>query len=293
MKFGEYFGPMLLSQIKEPFDDDNYIFELKFDGIRALIHASPKNILIFTRRGTEITDLFPELKSICTLVKENVIFDGEIVLFKYERPNFHELVKRVRMKNKQKIEHLSNSNPVIFMAFDIIYKDKDITFKSLWERKEILKKYPNNENFIKTEYIIKNGKKLFQKIKKLGLEGIVAKRMNSVYQINERVNDWIKIKNYQSGIFYIGGYDIKNVRISLSLGEYQNDKFVFVGKVAVEKNSNVYEKIKKDPIVTKSPFSSQEEKIDKYLKPHIKCKVSFIERTPNNHLREPVFVSLV
>ena len=79
---------MLLSEQSSPFDDDDYIFEFKFDGIRATLHASPKVVHVFTRRGNEITHIFPELQEIANIVDDKVIFDGEIVSFEHGMPSF-------------------------------------------------------------------------------------------------------------------------------------------------------------------------------------------------------------
>ena len=85
---------MLLDEIEYPFNSPDYLFELKFDGLRATIHVGPNTLIIYSRRGVNITHLYPELIAIKSLVKENMIFDGEIVLFDKDKPNFSKLQER-------------------------------------------------------------------------------------------------------------------------------------------------------------------------------------------------------
>ena len=117
--------PMLLSEIPFNFSDD-YLYEIKFDGIRAIIYASLKGITIKTRNNIDVTHLFPELFSIKDLVTKNTIFDGEIVLLENNKPSFSSLQKRLRIKNKDKINAASINNPVTFVVFDILYLNKSL-----------------------------------------------------------------------------------------------------------------------------------------------------------------------
>lgn len=289
MKFGEYFKPMLLTEIDKPFDDENYLYELKFDGIRATIHVSPKTFIIYNRNGYDITYLYPELKNIQKIVKEKCIFDGEIVSFDKTQPSFSKLQQRSHTKDSSKIEYFSKNEPVSFVVFDCIYQNKDLTNLPLLQRKQILEKYKDNDYFIKTQYTLKEGTKLFQKVKKAHLEGIVAKKINSEYEINTRTRNWLKIKNFKDEEFFIGGYINTNAKTSLLLGEYRNNKFYFVGKVSITRNRDIYEKITKQKKITISPFTEYEEREAIYVKPKYKCEVTYLERTKSNNLRQPVF----
>ncbi|MDE5888963.1 MAG: DNA ligase, partial [Bacilli bacterium] len=233
MKFGEYFKPMLLTEVDKPFDDEEYLYELKFDGIRATIHVSPSTFIIYNRNGYDITYLYPELKNIKKLVKDKCIFDGEIVAFDNTSPSFSKLQQRSHIKDKTKIASYSENEPVCFVVFDCIYKNQDITKKPLIERKKVLEKFKDNDYFIKTQYTLKEGTKLFKKVKKASLEGIVAKKINSEYELNTRTRNWLKIKNFKDEEFYIGGYIDTKAKTSLLLGEYRKNKFCYVGKVSI------------------------------------------------------------
>lgn len=279
--------PMLLGEVEEVFDSKEYLYEVKYDGIRVLVFVSKDKIVIRSRYGIDITGLFPEMKVLCKMVKGNVIFDGEIIMLDNNKVSFSKLQKRIHLKNKKTIEFLSKTNPVIFICFDVIYEGKDLINLSLLERKDVLSKYKDNDVFIKSTYVIGDGTKLFNAIKKLDMEGIVAKKINSKYLVNERSDNWLKIKNYKSGDFIILGYINKEEShvISLVLGEHLNKKIVYVGKVILGKKRSLADKILK---MKKSKGVVEiKDKDVIYIKPEIKCFVKYLERTDNGLLRQP------
>lgn len=281
-------GPMLLKEADKPFNSKDYIYEIKYDGIRACIYVSPNSFQIISRNKIDMTNIYPELKSIQNLVDRDIILDGEIVSFKDNKPSFSKLQERNHLKNKDKIKKESINNPVTFIAFDILYYDKDITSLTLLERKEILNKIKENDELIISKFY-KNGIDLFKKIKKLDLEGIVAKKIDDSYEINKRTFSFIKVKNLKEEEFTVGGYEIKKGDyISLVLGELKNNKLYFVGKVSLTKNNNLYNKVINSKTIKKSPFINYDNKNTIYISNNIKCKVKYLERTKSNHLRQPI-----
>ena len=168
------FSPMLLEEIEKPFNSKDYIFELKFDGQRAIVFASPSKVIIKSRNYYDITHLYPELQSIKNIVNKNVIFDGEIVVFDNNKPSFQKLQERFRLKNENTIKTYSEKMKVEFVCFDILYENKDLTNLDLMKRKEILSKYTDNDVFIKNKYVEEKGIDLFKRVVKLGLEGIIS-----------------------------------------------------------------------------------------------------------------------
>ena len=281
--------PMLLDEIKKPFNNPNYLFEVKFDGIRALVFASPKKVSIYNRHAVEITNLYPELQEIKNLVKKNTIFDGEIVLMKDGKPSFLNLQTRAHLKDKKKINYLSVKEPVIFMAFDLLYEGCNLIHKPLIKRKELLSKYQESSVFDKVFYIMNDGIKLYEEVKKLELEGIVAKEINSKYLINTRCDNWLKIKNWVEERFFIGGFIEKDSlpTISLILGEFKEHKLYYVGKVVMAKKRSLYSKLKKQKNI-KNPFIDYSEEAN-FVKPIYSGVIMYLERTNNNHLRQPIF----
>lgn len=283
--------PMLLDEVDKPFDDKNYLFELKFDGIRAIIYASPNEIIIKNKNGIIINDTFPELLSIKDNIKEKCIFDGEIVLMQDGKPSFQKLQERALLKDKKKIKFFEKNYPVTFVCFDIIYKNKDLIELSLLKRKKILEKIPNNDYFIKSKVVDTYGKKLFNFVKNKDLEGIVAKLKNSKYLIGERSNNWIKIKNIKEADFVIGAYQEREHVASLILGKWVDNKLHFVSKVSIGKNKNDYKLIKSCK-KTKNKFVNFFDENYTYIEPKYICTIQFLEMTRDGHLRHPVFLRI-
>ena len=286
-------APMLLKQVDKPFNDSNYIYEIKFDGIRALIFAGPNYFKIISRNKKDITDLYPELSVIKNMVDKNTILDGEIVSFDNNKPSFSKLQERNHLKNKNIIKEKSYENPVTFVAFDIIYQGKDITMMPLYKRKELLNSIEDNDYLVKSR-IYNDGIKLFKKVKKLGLEGIVAKKKDDAYYLNTRTSSWLKIKNLREAEFIIGGFEyMKEGYLSLILGEVLNGSLYFVGRVSLYSKNKLYQRIINSKKMDKSPFVDYEASDTNYIKETIFCKVKYLERTKNNHLRQPIIKEIL
>lgn len=283
------FSVMLLKETDKLIKSDNYIYEIKFDGIRACIFVNKDSIKIISRNKKDITNLFPELLCIKKLFNKNTILDGEIICLLNNKVSFETLQERVHLKNKDRIRYYSYQNPAIFVAFDILYLDKDLINLPLYKRKEILNTFSENDAFIVSK-MYNDSSKLFNFVKNNNMEGIVAKNKSSKYLINVRSDDWVKIKNYQIEDFYIGGYEEKkNSYLSLKLGEYQNGKLIYVGSVSITKNNKLYDNIMKLKTIKNSPFDNYNEQI-KYIKDKLKCKVKYIQKTKNNQLRQPIII---
>lgn len=285
------FVPMLLNEVKEPFNDPNYIFELKFDGIRTLIFVEPKKITIRNKRSNNLNSRYPELLNITDNVKKKVVFDGEIIIMVSGKPSFEKLKERALLKNKIKINYFAKTYPVIFVAYDILYEDKDLTNLTLLERKKILNKYKNTDNFVKSEYFKEKGKDLYELVIKQNLEGIVAKKIDSKYFINKRTKNWIKIKNLKDEDFYICGYkeDDNKAMASLLLGKKDKKDLIFAGTVNIGKKNSDFSFVKKNPL-NKKPFFIKEGYIN--IIPNLKCTVEFMEKTKNGFMRQPNYKGL-
>ena len=275
---------MLVAEIPFAFEN-KYLYEIKFDGIRALIYVNKNNISIRTRNNVDVTHLFLELHGIKNIVgRDTCIFDGEIVLFDKGRPSFSSLQKRLRIKNKDRIKEVSLDNPVQFVVFDIIYRNRDLTNKTLVERKKILDKYKDTDSFVKSK-VYSDGEKLFTFVKKLELEGIVAKEKNSLYYVNKRSNVWIKLKNYQTDEFYIGGYVKNRTSYSLLLGEKKKNKLYYVGKIKVSNNKDITKEVLAKKKIN-NPFDNYES-VGIFIEPNIKIIINYLEKTKSNMLRHP------
>ena len=273
--------PMLLEEVSEPFNDKNFLYEIKFDGIRALIYVSKNSFKILSRNGTNLTNKYPELKKIQKLVgNHEIIFDGEIIATEGALPSFSLLQKRNRVKRVS--SDIMNDIPVYFIVFDILYDNVDLTNLSLDKRKKILGQYPDNSVFIKSR-IYSDGLSLFKMVKKIGLEGIVAKKRKSIYLFGKRTSDWVKVKNIHVDNFIVHGYLEKTNTYSLLLGEYKNNKLKYVGKVSVNKSHEVMNTLKKMKKIN-NQFVNFDEKAT-YIIPVKTVRIHYLERTKFDMLR--------
>ena len=273
--------PMLLEEVSEPFNDKNFLYEIKFDGIRALIYVSKNSFKILSRNGTNLTNKYPELKKIQKLVgNHEIIFDGEIIATEGALPSFSLLQKRNRVKRVS--SDIMNDIPVYFIVFDILYDNVDLTNLSLDKRKKILGQYPDNSVFIKSR-IYSDGLSLFKMVKKIGLEGIVAKKRKSIYLFGKRTSDWVKVKNIHVDNFIVHGYLEKTNTYSLLLGEYKNNKLKYVGKVSVNKSHEVMNTLKKMKKIN-NQFVNFDEKAT-YIIPVKTVRIHYLERTKSDMLR--------
>lgn len=279
--------PMLLKEVSSPFNSNDYIYEIKFDGIRACIFIKDNKIEIRSRNNKDLTSKFPELLKIRELTNKNTVLDGEIIVMENGVPSFEKVVKRVRIKDKNKIEYEALNNPVVFICFDILYYKKDLTSLTLNIRKKYLNKIKENDVLIKSK-IYFDGIKLFNRVKQLDLEGIVAKDKNSKYYVNTRSNSWLKIKNKKDKIVFICGYQKKKKNISVLLGDLKDNKLYYVGNANITSNNLLYNKILSLKKISKTPFINYDKNDVVYIDKKIKCEVSYLEITKNNYLRHAV-----
>lgn len=286
--------PMLLYET-EPFDDENYIFELKLDGIRCIAYIEPKSVVLQNKRHKDVTDIYPELSDMKKCVKKRVILDGELVVLVDDKPNFYALQKRSLMSDEFKIKLAANKNPVQFVAYDIIYYDgKELTDKPLMKRKEILSKAVTEGHSLSiSRYIEKNGKAFFELAKQEQLEGIVAKKKDGLYHIGKRTHDWVKIKVMQDEDLYVCGYQLdENGKVKdLILGYYDdNDKLQCRGKVYLgvsETDRKIIGEFAKKNTVKRPWFDKYKNAV--WLKPELIGTAHFMHETESGGMRQPVW----
>ncbi len=291
-------SPMLLHEVKEPFDDKEYIYELKLDGIRCIAYIDTNSVVLQNKRFKDLTEIYPELSEVNKCVKKKVILDGELVILTDGKPDFYALQKRSLMGDKFKRSLAARKKPVQFVAYDILYSDsKVLTDRPLMERKEILsKEIAEKNNLSISRYIEKDGIAFFDLAKQEELEGIVAKKKDGKYHIGKRTDDWIKIKVMQDEDLIILGYqpdDEGNVK-DLILGYYdEKDKLQCRGKVYLgiskEEKKVILEYAKRNK-VTKPWFEKYKEAI--WIKPELIGTAHFMHETENGGMRQPVWKGL-
>jgi DNA ligase D-like protein (predicted ligase) len=225
--------PMLISENKEAFNSEDYIFEIKWDGIRGLAYLN-ENTDIRSRNNRYILHQFPELSNLHNQVNKKCILDGELVVLKNSQPDFSEMKKRVNLTNQSKIQIAVDKSPVMFIAFDILYyQDHEIMNLPLIERKKYLEDVlQENNRIVFSRFVETEGVALYELVEEKKLEGVVAKRKSSLYWPGKRTSDWVKIKKMVIDNFVVCGYVIRSGKISLILGQYKENKLIYRGRVS-------------------------------------------------------------
>ncbi len=297
--------PMLPTLTDTPFDDDEWLFELKWDGIRAICTIRGKGECeLVSRNGLSLNKKFPELDGVeKEFARAPLIVDGEIVsLDTRGRSSFQRLQRRFKPKPGAKpIE----TGTIVFAVFDLLYDGRsDLRRRPLEERKAALEKAIRSgvKRVIVSKHVVGTGKKLFALARAQSLEGIVAKRRDSTYQ-ERRSRDWLKIKTHLEQEFVVGGWtDPQGSRKgfgALLVGVYERGKLVFCGGVGSGFDGELLKSIsaKLKPLATRTcPFDAPPptaiEKTSHWVKPKLVAEVKFGEWTAEGLLRQPVFLGL-
>lgn len=282
---------MLIGREEPAFNSHDYIYELKFDGVRCLAYFDKGYMDLRNKRHLSLLAKFPELQSLHTQVKKKCILDGELHVFKDGKNDFFAMQKRCLTSNPFKIRLASKDSPATYTVFDILYYDGlDVRKYPLMKRKKILDKViKENERMSVSRIIEEKGIELFQLTSEQDLEGIVAKKKTSIYRAG-RSKDWIKSKNMMDEDFVIVGYIMKaQGMISLILANYQEEKLVYKGHVTLGVNLAY---IQKHTTATHQiPFrevpKGNEEAI--WITPFVVGTVKFMEYTQSKGMRQPVF----
>jgi bifunctional non-homologous end joining protein LigD len=301
--FPEIVQPMLAQRVSEPPTGEGWLFEIKWDGVRALAHVSNGRFLVRSRKGEDITKQYPELGDLPAHVKARLaVLDGEIVVPDEEgRPRFELIQPRIMARGESAIARMAEEAPARFVAFDLLYRDgRDLRNEPLRARKKELRDIVNAYELLQVSQDFGGtGKELLQAAQAQGLEGIVAKRAESRY-VSSRTDDWRKIKTVNEDDFLICGYaeGEREYFASLILGQRdENEHLVYAGNVGTGFDQATLKAIHgaMQPLrQKKSPFPHAPKIPLKvvWLQPKLVCEVRYLERTSAGRLRAPVFVGL-
>jgi len=305
--------PMLASPSKLPLDDNQYSFEIKWDGIRAILYYTTNQLIIRSRNLKDITSQYPELQQLEEmLVGQQVILDGEIIAFdKKGHPSFPLLQQRMGLTSPSVIRKKMLETPVTYIIFDILhFNQKSLIDLPYAQRRQILEKLNlAGTNWQTPAYQQGSGREILTAVSALKLEGIVAKRSTSSYTPGKRSEDWLKIKNQQRQELVIGGWlPGKGQRSggigSLLLGYYdvtleqarkenKQQHFLYAGKVGTGFTKDFLYKLLTllTPLQrTTSPFTINKfPKATIFVEPRLVGEFEFTEWTPNHTLRHPSF----
>src|SRR5208282_3360983 len=288
------YTPMLARVAEKPFSGKDWIFEVKWDGFRAIAYVD-KDLSLKSRNGKELKQNFPELSELQQL-SSNVVVDGEIVVLKEGKPDFQSLLKRGQAVSEVEIKRQTARSPVVYVVFDILEKDGEpLTNLLLLERKKILQdSLSEGEHVVVSSFVEEKGEAYFESTLEKGLEGVMAKRRGSRYEEGMRTGSWLKIKKLRTCDCVIFGYtqgaQSRGTTFgALLLGVYDKDgKAVYVGKVGTGFTEEMlgiltdkFEKLKTDV----APFKPEVGDRVTWLKPELVCEVAYQVVTDDTKLR--------
>lgn len=297
--------PMLAESAKEPPPGDDHLYEVKWDGIRALISLDEGELRIRSRSQRDLTHAFPELQVPEEAFRANgALFDGEIVCLDDDgRPVFTDALHRIQQKSENAAKRAQKRHPAVCYLFDCLYLDgRSITQDPIERRRAWLKDLIRPGSAYRMSEAVDDGPALFEAAREMGLEGIVAKARGSSYYPGRRSSVWLKIKVRDTTECTIVGYTKgKGDRASsfgaLQLAQPNGEGLHYVGKVGTGFDDKLLKSVRKElqkleeierPVDTKPPDDAQ----TVWLEPKLVCEVQYASWTNNETLREPVFVRL-
>ena len=294
------YKPMLAEETQSPFSSPEWIYEVKWDGIRALVHKN-KTLSIQSRNNKELLSRFPEFHELENQ-KGSMVLDGEIIVMKDGEVSFKAVLERTQASNQRDIEYKSKTSPATLVIFDILELDgESLLGKPLMERKKILQEnIQEGKNVLISDYIETQGEAYYNAVTQKGLEGIIAKKKTSKY-VQGRSNSWLKIKHVKSVECIIAGYTRGSGNRSstfgaLLLGLYDQKQLVYIGRVGTGFSQDTLERLTElfqDYIIKDAHF--QESDIPHnptWLKSELVCTVDYQEVTPDRKLRMPRYKGL-
>jgi len=312
--------PMLAKLADLPADPDNWAFEVKWDGMRAIAFVSAGGELrLETRNLNDVTAQYPDLTSSvpAALARHDAILDGEVIAVdEHGRPSFQQLQSRMGLSNDATIRTRAKATPVQFMAFDLLELDgRDLRAEPYLERRRLLRAlFRDTARWRVPAHHVGDGESLLAAIVEQGMEGVVAKRLDSPYRERQRGGDWRKVKRQQRQEFVIGGWTEGDGRRaggigSLLLGYHDGDgRLQFAGGVGTGFSDRALADIATQlapleqagtPFEVGAPGSAPgkwqamrgrtQPLVAHYVRPELVCEVEFTEFTRDGTLRHPSY----
>ncbi|MCF3107678.1 non-homologous end-joining DNA ligase [Niabella sp. CC-SYL272] len=284
----ERVSPMLCKLVKTLPLLEAYLYEIKWDGYRVISFVRQGDVRMDSRSGLNYTARYPEVEKALRALKHDVVIDGEVVVFDDEgKPDFETLQ-----------QYNGEHTPISYCVFDLLWIDgQNLEQHPLTERKKILRKLVDKKAAFKFSKSYNDGAALYKQMKSLGLEGIVAKRKNSLYREGERGNDWLKIPTRKRQEFVIGGWaeSTKGRSFkSLLFGVYENGRFTWIGRSGggykEKEMAGILEKLKTletgaTPFV--NPVLDAGGAVLHYIHPELVANFEFATWTKTGRIRKP------
>ena len=293
-----HFEPMLASPWPAPFTDPGWLFEMKWDGVRAVLAWDGEQPVLYSRTGREVTGSYPELAGFAP--GRPCVLDGEIVAFDEQgRPSFPSLQKRIGIGGGMLATQAARANPISYVVFDLLFDGEDLRNRPIEQRLERLGALNLPAPLVGSAVVETEGEALFAAVAERGLEGIVAKRLGSRYRPGERSPDWRKIPHVRVvravvGGFTPGGGGRTGTFGSLALGLWEGTRLRWIGSVGTGFDDVALRAIRAaldEMTVTESPFEKDSDLPagTTWVVPHLVARVEFKEWTTAGRLRAPSF----
>jgi bifunctional non-homologous end joining protein LigD len=285
---------MLATLVDQPFNDKDWIFELKLDGYRAITEKQGRKLLFYSRNGLSLKQKFPAIVSALKKIKQDMILDGEIVVLnENNKPDFQ------RLQQYNPASHL----PLAYYVFDLLsLENRDLKAMPLTERKKILKTLIKKNTIVRyNDHIEMQGKDFYKTVRQEDLEGLVAKKKDSHYKPGCRTGEWLKIKNHKSQDVIIAGYThprgTREQVKALLLGQYKRKKLVYTGLVDAGLTGTLLAGLfacMKPLVRVESPFDHPVKSNHPvtWLEPILVCEVSYSEITMDGIMKNTVYKGL-
>ncbi|HEX5852204.1 MAG TPA: DNA ligase D, partial [Solirubrobacteraceae bacterium] len=300
-------APMLARPDELPTDDGRWAYEIKWDGVRAVAYSQPGELRLESRSLKDITDTYPELFHLgAALGSHSAVLDGEIVAFDDAgRPSFAALQNRMHTATRTRAKRQAKDTPVTYLIFDVLWLNGHSLMDQPYEaRRELLDAMElNGEHWQTPEHTLGEGAALLEASAEQGLEGIVAKRLDSTYRPGSRSGEWVKVKGVQRQELVVGGWLAekgKRARTigALLLGVHEpGGALRYVGRVGsglredeLTRLSALLTPLRRDS----SPFTAGETPPREavFCEPRVVVEVRFAHWTAGGSLRHPVYVGL-
>jgi bifunctional non-homologous end joining protein LigD len=290
-----------------PSPDEAYAYEFKWDGVRALTYVRNGEVHVESRNLLDVTGQYPELKAVAEkLDRRTAVIDGEIVaLDKKGRPSFQLLQGRMHVGSAVEVQRRMAETPVAYLVFDVLYLDGKSTMRLPYtERRALLEALPITGPSVQVPPSTPgNGAAVVEASKRTGLEGVMAKRLDGIYEAGKRSRTWLKVKNHRGQEFVIGGWSTGEGRRADTIGAllvgYYDDggKFIYAGHVGTGFTDRLLDELRKEmaPLTRPdSPFDTPVPRLKNatFVEPKLVGEVQFSEWTRDGTLRQPSFKGL-
>ena len=299
--------PMLARAGELPADERGWAFEVKWDGVRAILYSEPGELRLESRNLNDITRSYPELRALGdALGSHAAVLDGEIVAFDADgRPSFERLQARMHLTAKAQVARQAKESPVTYMAFDLLWLDGRSLIALPYEqrRARLAELELDGPRWQTPEHVVGHGAALLAATAEQGLEGVLAKRLDSTYEPGRRARGWVKVKTVARQELVVGGWlPGKGKRLdgigALLVGVYEDDgKLRYVGRVGTGFSDRELARLAKllAPLAReRSPFEhgTRPPRESRFCEPELVAEVEFNSWTAGGNLRAPSYKGL-